>query len=122
MPTCPRCNGSGVGDDGVHNCRPCRGSGLVEVGQVVSLVPVLKVYTNDVEHIIGEDLDDVREVLVDLYGDDNDFDADDWREVDRESSLTVDFHEDAPERGKETKTVREWIVEMGRGLLCSTEY
>lgn len=82
----------------------------------------MKIWTDDTDVVIAEDLADARAVIVELYGSAEFFEVDGWREVSGDHPITITM-EDAP-AGEETRTqtAREWAEENGRGLLCSTEF
>lgn len=96
----------------------------------------LKVFTNDVDTVIAEDMADVRKVIEELHGSWDDFnDEGEWYvHSDDKVIRIVDSEGDLRERGFTTetnpltghevvaRTCAEWIASEGRGLLCSTEY
>lgn len=83
----------------------------------------LKCYKNDViDWVIAESPTDATAIEMELLGeflDGEDYSI--WDEVDVNSELTV-FDESETPSVSVTKTVREWITEKGRGMLCSTEF
>jgi hypothetical protein len=84
----------------------------------------MKVWQGEVDTVVAEDLADVREVLVNLYGDSDEVTEmmnDGFAEVADDKSITIHNIEDDP-RSRLTLTAAEWIAREGRGLLCSTEF
>lgn len=95
----------------------------------------LKVWTNDTDTVIAEDLADVRKIIEEMYGSWEEFDREDWHAYPDDRVLRiVDDEGDLRERGFATttnpltghevvaRTCAEWIASEGRGFLCSTEY
>ncbi len=82
----------------------------------------LKAWNNGSETVIATSAEDAATVLAEEWGEDPDKHLRDhdhkWVEVTL-PTLTIDTDSD---RGKVTQTLAEWIVENGRGILCSTEW
>lgn len=92
----------------------------------------MNVYYNDYDTIAAEDLDDLKRMLLDGFISEDEFEADEWRERDPDSSLTIWFYtaEEVPgqasveirdERFFATMRSSEWAAFFGRGMICSTE-
>jgi hypothetical protein len=84
----------------------------------------MKVWQGETDTVVAEDLADVREVLVEMYGDSDEVTEmmNDWFvPVPDDKPITIHNLEDVP-TSKLTLTAKEWIAREGRGLLCSTEW
>jgi len=95
--------------------------------------PRKHVFTNDTDWFVAHDMDELREILIPFYGDD-DFDPDEWRCLGDDETVKITDHDASPViRGggsavdlsrhpSETKTAREWADMTEPGVLCSTEF
>lgn len=88
-------------------------------------------YRNDYDWFVAENLEDLKTIALE-YGHDE-FDPEDWHELDPEGSLTISYEtaEDCPGqalieekngRWYATMRIKDWIELNGRGFLCSTEW
>lgn len=82
----------------------------------------MRVWTNYVDWVVAADLDDVRKVLVEQYGDTPEIDT--WIEegftpLDDDKPITITNYSSGDPL---TLTCADWIAREGRGHLCSTEY
>lgn len=83
----------------------------------------LQLWTNDYDTVVAESAKEAAELMLRQCGaDQEDIDTYCWEEFelhekqgDAELTIVID---DEPVK----KTVRDWIAENGKGLLCSTEY
>jgi hypothetical protein len=90
----------------------------------------MKVWSGEVDTVVAADLEDVRKVLIDLYGDTDDVVEmmnDGFAPVPDDQPITIENVDTFDHDGrcapvKLTMTAAEWISREGRGLLCSTEY
>ena len=85
----------------------------------------MKVFTNDTDTVVAEDLADVQRVIEAQYGttfEQEGWTLDEWGEVPDGEPITIRNVHDRGWDDKETKTAAEWAAENGRGLLCSTEW
>jgi len=86
----------------------------------------MKVFSDVTDTVVARDLDDVKNVIDETYGDHhfelNEMSLDDWTEAKPGASITICNIDDAGPENKLTLTVEQWIEREGRGLLCSTEW
>lgn len=82
----------------------------------------MKVWTNHVDSIVAETIDDVYQIVRELYGDA------DATEMINEGYVPVPDDKPITIRNADgndhaiTMTAGEWAKHCARGLLCSTEY
>lgn len=99
----------------------------------------MKAYTNMVDTIIAENLDDLPKVLSE-YEPGLDYDPDEWVEVEPGKEEIIFWFDDDWEYAKQhevpsnckieerdgkhfvTAPIEVWIEKNGRGVLCSTEF
>lgn len=85
----------------------------------------MKVWTNDTDTVVAEDLADVQRVVEAHYGstfEQEGWTLDEWGEVADDKPITIcNLHDRGPD-DKLTQTAAEWIQMNGRGFLCSTEW
>lgn len=82
----------------------------------------MKVYTNGTDTIVAADEQDLRAVLVELYGieDAAMYHDEGFVACDETETLTI---VNAGDGGvPRTLTYGDWAATIGRGLLCSTEF
>lgn len=80
---------------------------------------MLKVFTNDYEWVIAQDVNDVWTILEKEMGIlISDIDDIEWRECNPNSKFPI-FNEEL--NATETLTFAEWIEKHGRGYLATTE-
>jgi len=85
----------------------------------------VKVFTNDVDTVVAEDLADVQLVVEAKYGstfEQEGWSIDDWGEVPCDQPITIRNMHDRGWDDKETRTAAEWAAKEDRGFLCSTEW
>lgn len=83
----------------------------------------MKVFTNGIDTVAAESIDDVPGAWASTNGvdfDDEGNDLDDWDHVPDDTLITI--HNVHGNNEVETRTAREWADKDGRGLLCSTEW
>lgn len=80
------------------------------------------------DHVIAYDEEDAFAVIAETYGE---LDAADWRKqvengewewAKRDPAMLLKFNEKSDEHPGVEKTIGEWILQEGRGFLCSTEW
>jgi len=81
----------------------------------------LKIWENQCDTVIAEDIADVRAVLNEQHGREEPFDADEW-EVETDLSRTLAIHDFDGKGTTVSRTLAEWITTAGRGFLCTTEF
>ena len=85
----------------------------------------MKVFTNDTDTVVAEDLADVQKVIEAHYGstfEQEGWTLDEWEEVPDDKPITICNLHDRGVDDKATHTAAEWAKSEGRGLLCSTEW
>lgn len=85
----------------------------------------MKVFTNDTDTVVAEDLADVQRVVEEQYGatfEQEGWTLDEWAEVPGDEPITICNVNDRGPDDKETRTAAAWAEHNGRGLLCSTEW
>lgn len=85
----------------------------------------MKVFTNDIDTVVAEDLADVQRVIEETYGstfEQEGWTIDEWEEVDGNKSITIRNVHDRGWDDVETRTAAEWAALEGRCFLCSTEW
>lgn len=90
----------------------------------------LKMFTNGVDYIIAESVDDARAILCEECYDEKyeemsklhkeDVDAFGWKEKNEDDVFTL--YEEDPINGGITKTIQEWREKEGRGFFASSEF
>ena len=84
----------------------------------------LKMWTDGEDYVIAESLDEVEKILFKL-GYITDFDEVEKKEYIEAFEIMnaeLDFTFNDEKAGKITKTVSEWIKEMGKGFFASVNY
>lgn len=72
----------------------------------------MKMFSNDVEYVIADNYEEVKQIMADLCGYGESEMEEPWDEMSENSPFTY-VHEDDH---RETKTVGEWIKEHGKGF------
>lgn len=90
----------------------------MRTNDTVQINPNLKLWRNGTETVIAESIEDVKKIIVEMYGEDEFNDDPDYNVLPLHGELTIRI-DGGPV--KETKTVAEWIHCEGPGHLCSTE-
>lgn len=89
------------------------------------MIAGLSVFTNDTDTVIARDLADVQVIVEAHYGatfESEGWELDDWSKIPDNKDITICNLHDGGEGDRATKTAAEWIAQMGRGFLCSTEW
>lgn len=85
----------------------------------------MRVFTNDVDTVVAEDLADVQRLIEAQYGatfEQEGWTIDEWEEVPGDKPITIRNVHDLGWDDFETRTAAEWAALEGRCLLCSTEW
>lgn len=85
----------------------------------------MKVFSDDTDTWVAEDLADVARVFEEHNGfslDDESLTLRDFEQVPDDQPITICNVHDRGADDKETRTAAEWAALNGRGLLCSTEW
>lgn len=85
----------------------------------------LRVFTNDTDTVVADDLADVQTVVEQQYGvtfEQEGWTLAEWREVTSTEPITIRNAHGQGWDDKETKTAFEWVASNGRGFLCTTEW
>jgi hypothetical protein len=81
----------------------------------------LRAWSDGTDTYVAASLDAALAMQREVAGEDcEQAPADEWSVLPPERVLTIDLSEQ--DRGKVTKTIAQWILENGPGMLCSTEY
>lgn len=85
----------------------------------------MKVFTNDTDTVVAEDLADVQRVVEAHYGatfEQEGWTLDEWEQVPDDQVITICNFHDRGADDKEARTAAAWASSEGRGFLCSTEW
>lgn len=85
----------------------------------------MKVFTNDTDTVVAEDLAGVQRVVEAFYGatlEQEGWSLDDWVEVPGDKVITIRNFRDRGDDDKETRTAAAWAATEGECFLCSTEW
>lgn len=86
---------------------------------------MLKVFTNDTDTVVANDLADAQRVWEEKIGatfEQEGMSLDDWSRIADDKPITIRNLHDRGWDDKATKTAAEWVASEGRGFLCSTEW
>lgn len=86
----------------------------------------LQLWTNDYDTFVAESAEEAVKLMCEMVGEpiesytgEGEFELHEKQDNDE---LTIVIENEEGVEGPVTKTVREWIDQNGKGLLCSTEY
>jgi hypothetical protein len=84
----------------------------------------LHCFDNDYDTVVAYSKEDAQIVYHEYIGSSkmDECEIDDWDQISDDAVLKIDVEGNYNLEDVVSKTAREWILENGRGFLCSTEY